>query len=51
MRMTRPLAAGFLVAAALVPGSLGAQERIDMASIEKIKAEGFQRSQVMTLAS
>src|SRR5688572_16455331 len=43
----RILAAASLLAAV----TLDAQERIDQASIAKIKAEGFQRSQVMNTAS
>ena len=32
-------------------GSVGAQERVDLAAISKIKEEGFQRSQVMDITS
>lgn len=37
--------------AAAVPPSAGAQEPVDMAAIQKIRAEGTERSQVMELAS
>lgn len=42
------LAIAFSSAATL---SLGAQERVDLAAIDRIKDEGFQRSQVMEIAS
>ena len=42
----------FIVGASfLVSWPAGAQERVDQAAIDKIKAEGLQRSQVMETAS
>lgn len=38
-------------ALAFLAAPLAAQERVDLASIDKIKDEGFQRSQVMEIAS
>jgi len=44
--------AGCSAAVALsIPAAASAQERIDMAALEKIREEGTQRSQVMTLSS
>jgi hypothetical protein len=39
------------MALALAAAPAGAQERVDAAAIAKLKAEGFQRSQVMEIAS
>lgn len=45
------LSIAVLIGAAASTNALCAQERIDQAAVEKIKAEGFQRSQVMSTAS
>jgi hypothetical protein len=50
-RVIHRLSAGALVVLMAAPASLVAQEKIDEAGIEKIKAEGLQRSQVMETAS
>ena len=50
-RVIHRLSAAALVVLMAAPASLVAQEKIDEAGIEKIKAEGLQRSQVMETAS
>lgn len=43
--------AALALAAVLPLGAAGAQEKVDAAAIQKLKDEGFQRSQVMEIAS
>ena len=50
-RLSYRLSAVALLALVAVPATLVAQEKVDEAAIEKIKAEGLQRSQVMETAS
>ena len=50
-RLSYRLSAVALLALMAVPATLVAQEKVDEAAIEKIKAEGLQRSQVMETAS
>jgi len=50
-RFANPIHAFVLIASAAIAAPVAAQEKVDPAAIDKIKAEGLERSQVMETAS